>query len=166
MSGKTTSDKRKYTIKQESAEKNRLRCSDPDGILVWFVPHFLPQLQSELDQEYQDKFRRLPVEIQEFVQDSAACKGKLSQDCDFLPMSRSSSRWISLQMKTWSSGRQRKSLLHLYKHVFILLMLSSFPWLNVHILVWWLTWTMLKIIFLFFFLLLKSLQKNLLLMWI
>uniref|UniRef100_A0A671MJY0 1-phosphatidylinositol 4,5-bisphosphate phosphodiesterase n=1 Tax=Sinocyclocheilus anshuiensis TaxID=1608454 RepID=A0A671MJY0_9TELE len=47
-----------------------------------------PKLQSELDQEYQDKFRRLPAEIQEFVQDSAACKGKLSQDSDFLPISR------------------------------------------------------------------------------
>ncbi|KAM6954480.1 1-phosphatidylinositol 4,5-bisphosphate phosphodiesterase beta-1 [Aplochiton taeniatus] len=35
-----------------------------------------PKLQSELDQEYQDKFRRLPVEIQEFVQDSS--KAKLS----------------------------------------------------------------------------------------
>uniref|UniRef100_A0A8C6TVC6 Phosphoinositide phospholipase C n=1 Tax=Neogobius melanostomus TaxID=47308 RepID=A0A8C6TVC6_9GOBI len=29
-----------------------------------------PKLQSDLDQEYQDKFRRLPVEIQEFVQDN------------------------------------------------------------------------------------------------
>ncbi|XP_016104873.1 1-phosphatidylinositol 4,5-bisphosphate phosphodiesterase beta-1 [Sinocyclocheilus grahami] len=47
-----------------------------------------PKLQSELDQEYQDKFRRLPAEIQEFVQDSAACKGKFSQDSDFLPISR------------------------------------------------------------------------------
>lgn len=37
-----------------------------------------PQLQSDLDQEYQDKFRRLPVEIQEFVQDSS--KAKLSED--------------------------------------------------------------------------------------
>ncbi|XP_062324047.1 1-phosphatidylinositol 4,5-bisphosphate phosphodiesterase beta-1 [Osmerus eperlanus] len=37
-----------------------------------------PKLQSELDQEYQDKFRRLPVEIQEFVQDSS--KTKLSDD--------------------------------------------------------------------------------------
>lgn len=36
------------------------------------------QLQSDLDQEYQDKFRRLPVEIQEFVQDSG--KAKLSDD--------------------------------------------------------------------------------------
>lgn len=39
---------------------------------------FPPQLQSDLDQEYQDKFRRLPVEIQEFVQDSS--KAKLSDD--------------------------------------------------------------------------------------
>ncbi|KAJ8384072.1 hypothetical protein AAFF_G00212040 [Aldrovandia affinis] len=30
-----------------------------------------PKLQSELDQEYQDKFHRLPVEIQEFVQDTS-----------------------------------------------------------------------------------------------
>uniref|UniRef100_A0A3B3V8D0 1-phosphatidylinositol 4,5-bisphosphate phosphodiesterase n=1 Tax=Poecilia latipinna TaxID=48699 RepID=A0A3B3V8D0_9TELE len=35
-------------------------------------------LQSDLDQEYQDKFRRLPVEIQEFVQDSS--KTKLCDD--------------------------------------------------------------------------------------
>uniref|UniRef100_A0A674A996 1-phosphatidylinositol 4,5-bisphosphate phosphodiesterase n=1 Tax=Salmo trutta TaxID=8032 RepID=A0A674A996_SALTR len=35
-------------------------------------------LQTELDQEYQDKFRRLPLEIQEFVQDSS--KAKLSDD--------------------------------------------------------------------------------------
>ncbi|XP_021174264.2 1-phosphatidylinositol 4,5-bisphosphate phosphodiesterase beta-1 isoform X1 [Fundulus heteroclitus] len=37
-----------------------------------------PKLQSDLDQEYQDKFRRLPVEIQEFVQDSS--KAKLCDD--------------------------------------------------------------------------------------
>lgn len=37
-----------------------------------------PKLQTDLDQEYQDKFRRLPVEIQEFVQDSS--KTKLSDD--------------------------------------------------------------------------------------
>uniref|UniRef100_A0A3B5LKR6 1-phosphatidylinositol 4,5-bisphosphate phosphodiesterase n=1 Tax=Xiphophorus couchianus TaxID=32473 RepID=A0A3B5LKR6_9TELE len=37
-----------------------------------------PKLQSDLDQEYQDKFRRLPVEIQEFVQDSS--KTKLCDD--------------------------------------------------------------------------------------
>lgn len=52
--------------------------------LMWWYSlpmwHSLPlQLQSDLDQEYQDKFRRLPVEIQEFVQDSS--KAKLSDDC-------------------------------------------------------------------------------------
>uniref|UniRef100_A0A8C6WR70 Phosphoinositide phospholipase C n=1 Tax=Neogobius melanostomus TaxID=47308 RepID=A0A8C6WR70_9GOBI len=35
-----------------------------------------PKLQSDLDQEYQDKFRRLPVEIQEFVQDSGRTNGE------------------------------------------------------------------------------------------
>ncbi|KAJ8275384.1 hypothetical protein COCON_G00100090 [Conger conger] len=43
------------------------------------VPHHLAtrtsapepnKLQSELDQEYQDRFHRLPVEIREFVQDT------------------------------------------------------------------------------------------------
>ncbi|XP_043074621.1 1-phosphatidylinositol 4,5-bisphosphate phosphodiesterase beta-1-like isoform X2 [Puntigrus tetrazona] len=51
------------------------------------------KFQSELDQEYQDKFRRLPAEIQEFVQDSAACKGKLSQDSDFLPISTTTGKF-------------------------------------------------------------------------
>lgn len=40
--------------------------------------HF--QLQAELDQEYQDKFKRLPLEILEFVQE--AMKGKISDDGD------------------------------------------------------------------------------------
>lgn len=38
------------------------------------------QLQAELDQEYQDKFKRLPLEILEFVQE--AMKGKISDDGD------------------------------------------------------------------------------------
>ncbi|ETE69365.1 1-phosphatidylinositol-4,5-bisphosphate phosphodiesterase beta-1, partial [Ophiophagus hannah] len=37
-------------------------------------------LQAELDQEYQDKFKRLPLEILEFVQE--AMKGKISEDGD------------------------------------------------------------------------------------
>ncbi|XP_004433821.1 PREDICTED: 1-phosphatidylinositol 4,5-bisphosphate phosphodiesterase beta-1 isoform X1 [Ceratotherium simum simum] len=37
-----------------------------------------PELQVELEQEYQDKFRRLPLEIVEFVQE--AMKGKISED--------------------------------------------------------------------------------------
>uniref|UniRef100_A0A8B9FW91 1-phosphatidylinositol 4,5-bisphosphate phosphodiesterase n=1 Tax=Amazona collaria TaxID=241587 RepID=A0A8B9FW91_9PSIT len=39
-----------------------------------------PKLQVELDQEYQDKFKRLPLEILEFVQE--AMKGKISEDGD------------------------------------------------------------------------------------
>ncbi|XP_051954688.1 1-phosphatidylinositol 4,5-bisphosphate phosphodiesterase beta-1-like isoform X1 [Xyrauchen texanus] len=48
-----------------------------------------PKLQRDLDQEYQDKFRRLPLEIQEFLQDSAACKKKSSNGADrnYLPSS-------------------------------------------------------------------------------
>lgn len=38
------------------------------------------KLQVELDQEYQDKFKRLPLEILEFVQE--AMKGKISEDGD------------------------------------------------------------------------------------
>lgn len=37
-----------------------------------------PKLQMELEQEYQDKFKRLPLEILEFVQE--AMKGKISED--------------------------------------------------------------------------------------
>lgn len=59
-------------------------CSDVSVVLL--------QLQSDLDQEYQDKFRRLPVEIQEFVQDSS--KAKLSEDCLYgkLPASSTTER--------------------------------------------------------------------------
>ncbi|XP_077170731.1 1-phosphatidylinositol 4,5-bisphosphate phosphodiesterase beta-1 isoform X3 [Paroedura picta] len=39
-----------------------------------------PKLQAELDQEYQDKFKRLPLEILEFVQE--AMKVKMSEDGD------------------------------------------------------------------------------------
>ncbi|KAM9257628.1 1-phosphatidylinositol 4,5-bisphosphate phosphodiesterase beta-1 [Cariama cristata] len=39
-----------------------------------------PKLQVELDQEYQDKFKRLPLEILEFVQE--AMKGKINEDGD------------------------------------------------------------------------------------
>nr|XP_054365985.1 1-phosphatidylinositol 4,5-bisphosphate phosphodiesterase beta-1 isoform X1 [Mirounga angustirostris] len=37
-----------------------------------------PKLQMDLEQEYQDKFKRLPLEILEFVQE--AMKGKISED--------------------------------------------------------------------------------------
>ncbi|XP_062864063.1 1-phosphatidylinositol 4,5-bisphosphate phosphodiesterase beta-1-like [Trichomycterus rosablanca] len=45
-----------------------------------------PKLQNELDQEYQDKFRRLPVEIQEFVHETTKRKSDGS-DQESLPMS-------------------------------------------------------------------------------
>uniref|UniRef100_W5L6H5 1-phosphatidylinositol 4,5-bisphosphate phosphodiesterase n=1 Tax=Astyanax mexicanus TaxID=7994 RepID=W5L6H5_ASTMX len=45
-----------------------------------------PKLQNELDQEYQDKFRRLPVEIQEFVQETTKRKTDGS-DQESLPSS-------------------------------------------------------------------------------
>uniref|UniRef100_A0A8C9T2P3 1-phosphatidylinositol 4,5-bisphosphate phosphodiesterase n=1 Tax=Scleropages formosus TaxID=113540 RepID=A0A8C9T2P3_SCLFO len=43
-----------------------------------------PKQQAELDQEYQDKFRRLPLEIQEFVQDTT--KGKGNEDGKHSPL--------------------------------------------------------------------------------
>ncbi|KAJ3606601.1 hypothetical protein NHX12_026122 [Muraenolepis orangiensis] len=46
-----------------------MRRSDLRGVLCSDASLEEPQLQSDLDQEYQDKFRRLPLEIQEFVQD-------------------------------------------------------------------------------------------------
>ncbi|NP_001244796.1 1-phosphatidylinositol 4,5-bisphosphate phosphodiesterase beta-1 isoform X1 [Macaca thibetana thibetana] len=49
-----------------------------------------PKLQVELEQEYQDKFKRLPLEILEFVQE--AMKGKISEDSNHgsAPLSLSS----------------------------------------------------------------------------
>uniref|UniRef100_A0A674NMB2 1-phosphatidylinositol 4,5-bisphosphate phosphodiesterase n=1 Tax=Takifugu rubripes TaxID=31033 RepID=A0A674NMB2_TAKRU len=60
-----------------------------------------PKLQSDLDQEYQDKFRRLPVEIQEFVQDSS--KAKLSEDCLYGKLPASSSTTERLNHKASQS---------------------------------------------------------------
>ena len=48
---------------------NGIKSSSPLGV---------SQLQVELEQEYQDKFKRLPLEILEFVQE--AMKGKISED--------------------------------------------------------------------------------------
>ncbi|KAG8517804.1 1-phosphatidylinositol 4,5-bisphosphate phosphodiesterase beta-1 [Galemys pyrenaicus] len=42
---------------------------------VWLQASWL---QNELEQEYEDKFKRLPLEILEFVQE--AMKGKISED--------------------------------------------------------------------------------------
>ncbi|XP_044515425.1 1-phosphatidylinositol 4,5-bisphosphate phosphodiesterase beta-1 [Gracilinanus agilis] len=46
-----------------------------------------PKMQVELDQEYQDKFKRLPLEILEFVQE--AMKGKISEDSNHSSVSSS-----------------------------------------------------------------------------
>lgn len=64
----------------------------PSVILCSNFSILLLQLQTDLDQEYQDKFRRLPVEIQEFVQDSI--KAKPSEDCLYgkLPASSTTER--------------------------------------------------------------------------
>lgn len=51
-----------------------------------------PKLQSDLDQEYQDKFRRLPVEIQEFVQETTKRKLTEDGDHDALPASSTQER--------------------------------------------------------------------------
>ncbi|XP_016393939.1 1-phosphatidylinositol 4,5-bisphosphate phosphodiesterase beta-1-like [Sinocyclocheilus rhinocerous] len=47
-----------------------------------------PKLQNDLDQEYQDKFRRLPLEIQEFVQESTKRKTEDGEQ-ELLPSSSS-----------------------------------------------------------------------------
>uniref|UniRef100_A0A671MBJ4 1-phosphatidylinositol 4,5-bisphosphate phosphodiesterase n=1 Tax=Sinocyclocheilus anshuiensis TaxID=1608454 RepID=A0A671MBJ4_9TELE len=47
-----------------------------------------PKLQNDLDQEYQDKFRRLPLEIQEFVQESTKRKTEDGEQ-EVLPSSSS-----------------------------------------------------------------------------
>ncbi|XP_016367368.1 1-phosphatidylinositol 4,5-bisphosphate phosphodiesterase beta-1-like [Sinocyclocheilus rhinocerous] len=47
-----------------------------------------PKLQNDLDQEYQDKFRRLPLEIQEFVQESTKRKTENGEQ-EVLPSSSS-----------------------------------------------------------------------------
>ncbi|CAG01494.1 unnamed protein product, partial [Tetraodon nigroviridis] len=76
--------KDKNVTEEEKLEINRSFVNE--------VVQYIKRLQSDLDQEYQDKFRRLPVEIQEFVQDSS--KAKLSEDCLFgkLPASSTTER--------------------------------------------------------------------------
>uniref|UniRef100_A0A8D3CVY9 phosphoinositide phospholipase C n=1 Tax=Scophthalmus maximus TaxID=52904 RepID=A0A8D3CVY9_SCOMX len=70
--------KDKNVTEEEKLEINR---SFVNEVVQYIKRNFLVdmrvlplQLQSDLDQEYQDKFRRLPVEIQEFVQDSSKAK--------------------------------------------------------------------------------------------
>ncbi|XP_036406105.1 1-phosphatidylinositol 4,5-bisphosphate phosphodiesterase beta-1-like [Megalops cyprinoides] len=70
-----------YIIRLEEAQSKRQeRLQEKHKEIRQQILDEKPKLQSELDQEYQDKFHRLPVEIQEFVQDTT--KGKLSEDGD------------------------------------------------------------------------------------
>ncbi|XP_063079502.1 1-phosphatidylinositol 4,5-bisphosphate phosphodiesterase beta-1-like [Engraulis encrasicolus] len=59
-----------------------------------------PKLQSELDQEYQDKFGRLPTEIQEFVQDTTKSRPREQGHAHHLP---SSATTDTLNSKTSAS---------------------------------------------------------------
>nr|XP_057913827.1 1-phosphatidylinositol 4,5-bisphosphate phosphodiesterase beta-1 isoform X2 [Doryrhamphus excisus] len=63
---------------EDAQSKRQERLQDKHKDIRQQILDERPKLQSDLDQEYQDKFRRLPVEIQEFVQDSG--KAKLSDD--------------------------------------------------------------------------------------
>uniref|UniRef100_A0AAR2IGE5 Phosphoinositide phospholipase C n=1 Tax=Pygocentrus nattereri TaxID=42514 RepID=A0AAR2IGE5_PYGNA len=58
----------------------------PYFLYTWGTEQKSETLQNELDQEYQDKFRRLPVEIQEFVQETTKRKTEGS-DQESLPSS-------------------------------------------------------------------------------
>ncbi|XP_029588896.1 1-phosphatidylinositol 4,5-bisphosphate phosphodiesterase beta-1 isoform X2 [Salmo trutta] len=68
-----------YIKRLEDAQSKRMeRLLEKQNDIRQQIVDEKPKLQTELDQEYQDKFRRLPLEIQEFVQDSS--KAKLSDD--------------------------------------------------------------------------------------
>uniref|UniRef100_A0A3P9JY46 1-phosphatidylinositol 4,5-bisphosphate phosphodiesterase n=1 Tax=Oryzias latipes TaxID=8090 RepID=A0A3P9JY46_ORYLA len=65
---------------EDAQSKRQERLQDKHKDIRQQILDERPKLQSDLDQEYQDKFRRLPVEIQEFVQDSSKAK----QSGDFI----------------------------------------------------------------------------------
>uniref|UniRef100_A0A3P9I4C4 1-phosphatidylinositol 4,5-bisphosphate phosphodiesterase n=1 Tax=Oryzias latipes TaxID=8090 RepID=A0A3P9I4C4_ORYLA len=65
---------------EDAQSKRQERLQDKHKDIRQQILDERPKLQSDLDQEYQDKFRRLPVEIQEFVQDSSKAK----QSSDFI----------------------------------------------------------------------------------
>ncbi|XP_062858323.1 1-phosphatidylinositol 4,5-bisphosphate phosphodiesterase beta-1 isoform X2 [Trichomycterus rosablanca] len=70
-----------YIKRLEDAQRKRHeKLTEAHKLIRQQILEEKPKLQNELDQEYQDKFRRLPVEIQEFVQDGA--EGKLSDEWD------------------------------------------------------------------------------------
>ncbi|TSK58033.1 1-phosphatidylinositol 4,5-bisphosphate phosphodiesterase beta-1 [Bagarius yarrelli] len=78
-----------YIKKLEDAQSKRHeKLTEAHKLIRQQILEEKPKLQIELDQEYQDKFRRLPVEIQEFVQESA--KGTLSTEWEPSCLSTSS----------------------------------------------------------------------------
>ncbi|XP_035277609.1 1-phosphatidylinositol 4,5-bisphosphate phosphodiesterase beta-1 isoform X1 [Anguilla anguilla] len=63
---------------EEAQAKREERLLEKHKDVLQQIVEEKPKLQTELDQEYQDKLGRLPVEIQEFVQE--ATRGKASED--------------------------------------------------------------------------------------
>ncbi|XP_066532606.1 1-phosphatidylinositol 4,5-bisphosphate phosphodiesterase beta-1 [Hoplias malabaricus] len=79
-----------YLKRLEDAQSKRLdKLLEAHKLIRQQILDEKPKLQSELDQEYQDKFRRLPVEIQEFFQE--ATKGKASIEIEQSILSSSTS---------------------------------------------------------------------------
>uniref|UniRef100_A0A673LP40 1-phosphatidylinositol 4,5-bisphosphate phosphodiesterase beta-1-like n=1 Tax=Sinocyclocheilus rhinocerous TaxID=307959 RepID=A0A673LP40_9TELE len=72
--------KEKHLTEEEKLEINRSYVNE--------VVQHIKRLQNDLDQEYQDKFRRLPLEIQEFVQESTKRKTEDGEQ-ELLPSSSS-----------------------------------------------------------------------------
>uniref|UniRef100_A0A8C1R6E5 Phospholipase C beta 1 n=1 Tax=Cyprinus carpio TaxID=7962 RepID=A0A8C1R6E5_CYPCA len=66
--------KEKHLTEEEKLEINRSYVNEVVQITCTEYSDLCWQLQNDLDQEYQDKFRRLPLEIQEFVQESTKRK--------------------------------------------------------------------------------------------
>ncbi|TSM77317.1 1-phosphatidylinositol 4,5-bisphosphate phosphodiesterase beta-1 [Bagarius yarrelli] len=80
---------------EDAQTKRHERLTETHKNILQQIVEEKPKLQNELDQEYQDKFRRLPVEIQEFVQETTKRKTD-GNDQEFL---RSSSTLEKLSHK-------------------------------------------------------------------
>ncbi|XP_076834774.1 1-phosphatidylinositol 4,5-bisphosphate phosphodiesterase beta-1 [Brachyhypopomus gauderio] len=65
---------------EDAQTKRHEKLVETHKIILQQITDEKPKLQNELDQEYQDKFRRLPVEIQEFVQETTKRKTEGSQE--------------------------------------------------------------------------------------
>ncbi|XP_041927738.1 1-phosphatidylinositol 4,5-bisphosphate phosphodiesterase beta-1 isoform X1 [Alosa sapidissima] len=75
---------------EEAQTKRHEKLVEAHKSIIQQIVDEKPKLQSDLDQEYQDKFRRLPVEIQEFVQETT--KRKLTDDGDHATLPASSTQ--------------------------------------------------------------------------